>query len=66
MILEAWVNWDRNSDEFVIEILTSLGQDPLGHRMAFEEKSCMEFGDGVHVCFTDSADRRACMIHRTS
>ena len=34
--------------------------------MEVGEKSCMELGDGVHVCFTDSTDRRACMFHRTS
>ena len=66
MILEGLVNWDRNSDEFVIEILTSLMFCAFGHRMGFGEKSCMGFGDGVHVCFTDSTDRRACMFHRTS
>ena len=34
--------------------------------MVVGEESCMEVGDGVHVCFTDSIDRRACMFHRTT
>ena len=67
MLLEGLVNWDRNSDEFVIEILTSLMFCALGHRMGFGEKSCMGFGTacmyvlrirltGVHVRFTELAD----------
>ena len=67
MILERLVNWDKNSDEFVIEILTSLGYYASGRRMEFGEKSCMEFGmacmyvllirlTGVHVCFTELAE----------
>ena len=68
MILEEWVNWDKNSDEFVIEVLTSLGFCALGHRMGFgknrawnlEETACMYVLrirlTGVHVCFTELAE----------
>ena len=67
MILEGLVNWDRNSDEFVIEILTSLMFCALGHRMGFQKNRAWNFKTacmyvlrirltGVHVCLTELAE----------
>ena len=60
------MNWDRNSDEIVIKSLTSLGVKSTRTSYGILEKIVHGILDGVHVCFTDPTDRRACMFHITS
>ena len=64
MILEKWVIWCKNSDNLLSKFRRTSGNTHPDVVWLFE--NCAWIFDGVHVCFTDPTDRRACMFYKTS